>query len=147
MKIAFGCDHGGFTPPEPLYQPEILKHLEALGHKVDDCGTDGPDSVDYPDFAVKVCEKILAGEAEAGILLCVTGIGMSMTANRFKGIRAALCTSTEMARHTRDHNDSNVLCLGRGILSLQACFDIIDVWLAHDFSGVDRHIRRIEKMG
>lgn len=147
MKIAFGCDHAGFEDPEPFYTPEILKHLEGLGHEVVDCGTDGPASVDYPDFAAAVCEKTLAGEADVGILLCGTGIGMGIAANRFKGIRAGVCASTEMARLSRDHNNANVLCIGRRTLSLQECFDIIDVWLNHDFSAGERHIRRVEKMG
>lgn len=147
MKIAFGCDHAGFEEPKPYYKPEIVRHIEALGHEIIDCGTDGPDSVDYPDFARKVCASILDGRASAGVLLCGTGIGMSITANRHSGIRAAVCVDKEMARLSRDHNDSNVLCIGRRVLSLEACLDIIDTWLGQKFSGAERHARRVAKMG
>ena len=147
MNIAFGSDHAGFEKPEPYYKPELVKYLESKGHSVIDCGTDGPDSVDYPDYASRVSSAILEGNAEAGILLCGTGIGMSITANRHKGIRAAVCTTEEMARLSREHNHANVLCIGRRLLSLDACKAIIDAWLAEPYSGVDRHARRVAKMG
>ena len=146
MKIAFGCDHAGFEEPKPYYKPEIVRHIETLGHEVVDCGTDGPDSVDYPDFAHKVCASILDGRASAGVLLCGTGIGMSITANRYTGIRAAVCVDKQMARLSRDHNDANVLCIGRRVLSLEACIEIIDTWLDQEFSDAERHARRVSKM-
>lgn len=147
VKIAFGCDHAAFDEPPPYYKPEIVKHLESLGHEVLDCGTEGADSVDYPDFANAVCEAVLAGRVDLGVLLCGTGIGMSIAANRHKGIRAGLCLTTEMARLSRDHNDANVLCIGRRVLSLSECLDIINVWLAHPFSEGASHKRRVGKMG
>lgn len=147
MKIAFGSDHAGYEEPEPYYKPALIAFLESLGHEVIDCGTDGPESVDYPDFATAVCEKVAGDEAERGVLLCGTGIGMSISANRNAGIRAATCASTEMARLSREHNDANVLCVGRRILSLDECRAIIREWLSHSFSEGERHVRRVGKMG
>lgn len=146
MKIAFGCDHAGFDKPKPFYKLEIVSHLEGLRHEVLDCGTHGPEAVDYPDFADRVSEAVRGGEADFGILLCGTGIGMSMAANRHQGIRAAVCTSPEMARLSKDHNDANVLCIGRRVLRLEECLRIIDTWLNSSFSGSDRHVRRVAKM-
>lgn len=146
MKVAIGSDHAGFEDPQPHYKPEMMRHVKALGHEVVDCGTEGPDSVDYPDFASRVCETILSGDAEVGILLCGTGIGMSMKANRYGGIRAATCANTEMAELSREHNDANVLCVGRRILSLEEVLDIIDAWLDTPFSEGERHVRRVKKM-
>ncbi len=147
MRIAVGCDHAGFDKPEPYYKPEIVKHLETRGMDVLDCGTDGPESVDYPDYAAKVCHAILNGDAERGVLLCGTGMGIAMAANRFKGIRAAVCTSPEMALLARTHNDANIIALGRRILSLEECLHLIDIWLDTPFSAGERHLRRIAKMG
>lgn len=147
MKIAFGSDHAGFEEPEPFYKPELIRHIESLGHAVIDCGTDGSDSVDYPDYADRVAEQVLQDNADAGILLCGTGIGMSITANRHKGIRAAVCTSEEMARLSREHNHANVLCIGRRLLTLEQCKAIIDTWLAEPCSESERHRRRVAKMG
>ncbi len=147
MKIAVGTDHAAFEGPPPLYKPAIMEHLEQRGHEVVDCGTNGPESVDYPDFAAKVCQAILSGEAERGVLMCGTGIGVGISANRFKGIRAATCATPEMARLSRDHNNANVICLGRRILSLEACLELIDIWLDTPFSNSKRHARRVAKMG
>lgn len=147
MRVAIGCDHAGFDEPAPYYKPEIVNHLKARGLDVLDCGTDGPESVDYPDFAGKVCHAILNGEAECGVLLCGTGMGIAMAANRFKGIRAAVCTTPDMAILSRTHNDANIICLGRRILSLQECLNLIDIWLDTPFSEGERHLRRIAKMG
>lgn len=147
MKIAMGSDHAGYDDPQPYYKPEVVSFLQSLGHEVIDCGTDGPDSVDYPDIAEAVCASVISGEAEVGVLLCGTGIGMSMTANRHREIRAALCTSPEMARLSREHNHANVLCIGRRILTLDACKEIIDTWLKTPGSEDDRHKRRVSKMG
>lgn len=147
MIIAVGSDHAGYEGDPPQFKPAIMQHLQSLGHEVIDCGTNGPESVDYPDFANAVCAEILAGRAEKGILICGTGIGVSITANRHPSIRAAACATPDMARLSREHNDANILCLGKRILPLDQAIELIDVWLAASFSGGERHCRRIEKMG
>lgn len=146
MKLAFGCDHAGYEEPAPYYAPELIAYLEELGHTVDHVGTYGPDSVDYPDFAAKVCEKILNQSADLGILLCGTGMGISIAANRHRGIRAAVCVTDEMARLARDHNNANILCLGRRISTLDECKRLIKRFLEAGFSGGERHLRRINKL-
>lgn len=147
MRIAVGSDHAGFEDPPPYYKPEIIKHLEARGHEVLDCGTNGPESVDYPDFANNVCRAILDGRADRGVLICGTGIGVGIAANRHGGIRAAPCTTAEAARLARAHNDANVLCLGRRIVPLGQCLELVDIWLDTPFSDADRHARRVQKLG
>ncbi|HNZ16898.1 MAG TPA: ribose 5-phosphate isomerase B [Candidatus Hydrogenedentes bacterium] len=147
MRIAVGNDHAAMEGPPPLFKPEIVRYLREQGHTVVDCGTNSPESVDYPDLAQAVCATLLAGEADAGILMCGTGIGMSIAANRNPGIRAAVCATPEMARLSREHNNANVLCFGKRILSLQESLKIIDVWLATPFSEGERHVRRVCKMG
>ena len=146
MILAVGCDHAGYEAPEP-YVPSIIAHLAGLGHQVLHLGTNGPESVDYPDFADKVCAAILEGRAERGLLMCGTGIGVSIAANRHRGIRAAVCATADMARLSREHNDANVLCLGRRILTLDQCTDLLDIWLTTPFSGGERHCRRVHKLG
>ena len=146
MIIAVGSDHAGYEGDTP-YKPEIMRHIESLGHTVLDCGTNGPESVDYPDFADAVAKAILEKRAQCGILLCGTGIGVSIAANRYHGIRAATCATPDMARLSREHNDANVLCLGRRILTLQQCAEFITLWLDTPFSGGERHCRRVSKMG
>jgi len=146
MKVAVGSDHAGFEGP-PEYKPAIVEYLLGKGHEVVDCGPDGAGAVDYPDYADKVCEAVLNGAAERGVLICGAGIGMGIAANRHRGIRAAACTTREMARLGREHNDANVLCLGRRILTLEECFELIDVFFDTPFSGEARHVRRIGKMG
>lgn len=147
MKIAVGSDHAAFEGPPPHYKPAIIEHLTNLGHEVVDCGTNGPESVDYPDFARRACEAIQSGQAERGVLICGTGIGIGMAANRYKGIRAAPCATPEMARLSRTHNNANVIALGTRILSLETCLQLIDIWLNTPFSEGERHVRRINKMG
>lgn len=147
MKIAVGSDHAGYEDPPPHYKPELIAHLGVKGFYVINCGTDSAESVDYPDVAESVCDKVLKGEADFGLLVCGTGIGMSITANRHPGIRAAVCTSAEAARLSRQHNHANVLCLGRRLLTLEECKKIIDAWLGMPVSEEERHVRRIEKMG
>lgn len=147
MRIAVGCDHAGFEEPAPYYKPAIVNHLAAKGIDVLDCGTFTADSVDYPDFADKVCNAVLGGEVDRGLLLCGTGLGIGIAANRHKGIRAAVCVTPEMARLARTHNNANVICLGRRILSLDECLNLIDIWLETPFSEGERHQRRINKMG
>jgi len=146
MKIAIGSDHAGYEGDNP-FKPELVKHLESLGHDVLDCGTAGPEPVDYPDYAQKVSEAVLRGAVDYGVLMCGTGIGMSIAANRNRGIRAAACATPDTARLAREHNDANVLCLGRRILSLKTCIELLDVFLNTPFSEGERHKRRVAKMG
>jgi ribose 5-phosphate isomerase B len=147
MKIAFGSDHAGYEDPGPHFKPALMAYLEELGHEVIDCGTDGADSVDYPDFGQAVSDAVLSGRAERGVLLCGTGIGISIAANRNPGIRAAVCCSEEMAHLAREHNDANVLCLGKRTTPLDQCKKLIEIWLATPFSGNERHQRRLDKLG
>jgi len=138
VKIAIGCDHGGIDLKETM-----CKVIEELGHQVDDQGCYSSESVDYPDFAKSVCAKVQAGQCERGILLCGTGIGMSMAANKFTGIRAALCQEIFSARMSREHNDANVLCMGARIVGTGLAEEVVRVWLTTDFAG-GRHQRRID---
>jgi len=140
MKIALGADHAGFELKEQLKQ-----HLLSAGVQVDDRGTNSNDSVDYPDFARAVGEGVVAKEADFGILVCGSGIGMSIAANKVPGIRAANVTSAEAARLSREHNDANVLALGARLLDPSIATRIVDVWLATAFAG-GRHQRRVEKI-
>ncbi|NUM54893.1 MAG: ribose 5-phosphate isomerase B [Candidatus Hydrogenedentes bacterium] len=146
MRIAIGSDHAGYEDPPPHYKPAIAAHLQSRGYELIDCGTDGPDSVDYPDYADKVCKVVLAGDADLGVLICGTGIGICMAANRHRGIRGAPVATEDMARLSRSHNNSNVICLGRRILSLDECINLLDIWLDTPYSHHPRHQRRIEKM-
>ncbi len=146
MRIAVGCDHAGYEGANP-YKPELVKHIEGLGHEVVDCGTFSADSVDYPDFGQKVADAIVRGEAECGVLMCGTGIGVSIAANRTPGIRAAVCATPDMARLAREHNDANVICLGRRVLTLPQCLEFIDIFLSTPFSAGERHVRRVAKLG
>ncbi len=138
MKIAFGCDHGGIG-----LKDDILALLADSGQEIFDMGTDSADSVDYPDFARLVCEQVVSGACQRGILICGTGIGMSMAANRYKSIRAALCHELFTARMSREHNDANVLCLGARVIGPGLALEVVKTWLATDFAG-GRHLRRIE---
>ncbi|HQM99576.1 MAG TPA: ribose 5-phosphate isomerase B [Candidatus Hydrogenedentes bacterium] len=147
MIIAVGSDHAGYEGAAAQYKPAVMEHLRSLGHEVIDCGTKGPESVDYPDFAAAVCKEILAGRAEAGVLICGTGIGMGIVANRRSGIRAAVCATPDMARLSREHNDANILCVGKRVLSLEQVLELLDIWLDTPFSGGERHCRRVQKMG
>lgn len=141
MNIALGCDHGGFAMKQ-----EIIELLQLAGHTVNDLGCSSEASVDYPHFADLVCAAIKEGVSERGILICGTGIGMSIAANRHRHIRAALCHEAVTARLSREHNDANVLCLGARVLGVSIALDIVKVWLATDFAG-GRHLRRISMMG
>jgi len=116
--------------------------LQAWGHEVIDFGTDGPESVDYPVFAAKVARALGAGEAEMGLLLCGTGLGMAITANKFPGIRAVTVSEAFSARMARNHNDANVLCLGARVLGVGAALDVLRAWLGETFAG-GRHQRRV----
>ncbi|MBA3014988.1 MAG: ribose 5-phosphate isomerase B [Proteobacteria bacterium] len=138
MRVAVGSDHGGIK-----LKKKVVRLLEHDRHQVLDMGCYSDDSVDYPVFARSVCSAILNGEAELGILICGTGIGMSMAANRFKGIRAALCHEQFTARMSREHNDANVLCVGARVVGSGLALEMVRTWLNTDFGG-GRHLRRIE---
>ncbi len=140
MKIIIGADHGGFELKEI-----IKEHLNKKGVETEDVGCFDTNSVDYPDIAVKTCTKVLAGEGEFGILICGTGIGISITANKIKGIRAALCSDEFSARATRAHNNSNVLCLGGRVTGPELAKSICDAFLSGSFEG-GRHQIRIDKI-
>lgn len=139
--IAVASDHGGFA-----YKKLIEEHLTERGLEYKDFGTDTPDSCDYPDYAKPLCESVLSGECTCGILICGTGIGMSITANRYPGIRAAVCTESFSVRATREHNNANVLCMGARVISPETCIELTDLFLDTPFSNDERHIRRIEKI-
>lgn len=137
LTIALGSDHAGY----PLKE-RIKEFLLSKGYRVIDFGTDSQESTDYPVFAREVCLAVQKGQAQRGILVCGTGIGMSIVANKFKGIRAALCLNEYMARMSRKHNDANVLCLGDRVLGEELALSIVEAWLSTDFEG-GRHERRV----
>lgn len=136
--IALGSDQGGFE-----LKQEVIKHLKERGLEFKDFGSYDTKSVDYPEYAKKVCRAINDGECEKGILICGTGIGISITANKIKGIRAALCTDCFMAEATRLHNDANVLALGGRVVGAGLAIKIVETFLTTQFSNDERHIRRI----
>lgn len=140
LRIAIGSDHGGYE-----YKEQIVSHLKEKGYECVDVGTYSTDSCDYPVIARTVTTKITTGEADRGILICGTGIGMSIVANKVKGIRAALCGDTLSARASRAHNNSNVLCLGERVIGINLAMDIVDIWLESKFEG-GRHQRRVDMM-
>ena len=141
MKLAIGCDHGALTLKNALVQ-----RLSAQGHEVKDFGTYTADSCDYPDFAAPAARAVASGECEKGIVLCTTGIGVSITANKIPGIRCALLSDVISARMTREHNDTNMMALGAGVVGQTLAFQIVDTWLSTPFSQGERHQRRIDKM-
>ena len=138
MKIAIGCDHGGY-----LLKQEVIEHLKKRKIEVTDVGCDVPISCDYPVYAKKVTDLVLGKEVDLGILVCGTGIGMSMAANKEKGIRAAVCHDNFSAKATREHNDANVLCMGARVVGPGLALMIVDTFLDTEFSGDERHIRRL----
>jgi len=140
MKLVIGCDHAAFDA-----KTELVHYLKSIGQDIIDEGTHSLDSVDYPDFAARVSQKVQSGEAQRGILICGTGIGMSIAANRFKNIRAALCFNEELAKLSRLHNDANVLCLGARTQSIESMKSILSVWLTTEWEG-DRHAIRLNKI-
>ena len=139
--LAIGSDHGGF-----YLKQTVIKHLQDRGIDVKDFGTYTPDSCDYSDFAKPVAQAILDGECDRGILICGTGIGISITANRCPGIRAANCTDCFMAEATRQHNDANILALGARVVGEGLALKIVDTFLDTPFSYDERHVRRIKKI-
>lgn len=140
MKIAIGCDHGGFT-----LKNAVIKHLQEKGIEVKDFGTDSEESCDYPEFAQKVAEEVAAKNYEFGIVICGTGIGISISANKVPGIRAALCHDTFSAHATREHNNANILAMGQRVTGEGLALDIVDTFLEAKFEG-GRHEKRISKI-
>jgi ribose 5-phosphate isomerase B len=140
MRIAIGADQGGYELKRP-----IAEFLIAEGHEVSDLGIYRLESVDYPDIAALVARAVATGEAERGIIICGTGIGVSLAANKVRGIRAALCTDCYMARMAREHNDAQILCLGGRVLGIGSALDIVRVFLTSTFLG-GRHARRVAKI-
>jgi ribose 5-phosphate isomerase B len=138
MKIIIGGDHGGYD-----LKVLVVEYLRRQGHEVEDIGAHGHDSVDYPQYAVHVAEAVTGGKADRGILICGSGIGMCMTANRITGARAALVSEPYAARMSRRHNNSNILCLGGRFLGDQLAFEIVSAWLQEEFEG-GRHQRRLD---
>jgi ribose 5-phosphate isomerase B len=138
--IALGADHAGF----PLKQ-DLKAWLTARGHQVLDFGTDSSDAVDYPDFAARVAEAVGMGAAERGVLVCGTGIGMAIAANKVAGVRAAPCADPDAARLSREHNDANILTLGARVVEGAVATAVLETWLATDFAG-GRHARRVAKL-
>lgn len=141
MKIAIGCDHGALALKE-----KIVAHLNRQGHEVSDFGTYTADSCDYPDFAVAAARAVADGRCERGIVLCTTGIGVSISANKIDGIRCALLSDSWTAKMTRLHNDTNMMAMGAGVVGENLALEIVDTWLNTEFSGEARHQRRIDKL-
>ena len=140
MKIAVGCDHGGFE-----LKNEIIKYLKSENYEVKDFGTYSTDSCDYPDIAQPVAEAVAAKEFDFGILICGTGIGIGIAANKVPGIRAALCSDTFSAHATREHNNANILTMGQRVVGPGLAIDIVKTFLDAEFEG-DRHNKRIDKI-
>ena len=140
MKIAIGCDHGALA-----LKNAVKAHLEKKGYEVCDYGTYTLDSCDYPDFAEKAAKAVASGECEKGIVLCTTGIGISIAANKVKGIRCALLSDIWSAKMTREHNDTNMMAMGAAIVGEMLALQIVDTWLGTAFSAEAKHQRRIDK--
>ena len=141
MKISIGCDHGALA-----LKNKLVAHLQEKGYEVTDFGTDSLDSCDYPDYAAQAAMAVAEGKCERGIVLCTTGIGVSITANKIKGIRCALLSDVMSARLTREHNDTNMMALGAAVVGEMLALEIVDTWLDTEFSQGPRHQRRIDKV-
>ena len=141
MKISVGCDHGALA-----LKNKVVAHLQAKGHEVLDFGTHTTASCDYPEFAAAAAKAVANGECQKGIVLCTTGIGVSISANKIDGIRCALLSDVWSAKMTRLHNDTNVMAMGAGIVGENLALEIVDTWLGTEFSGDERHQRRIDKL-
>lgn len=139
--IAIGCDHGGYA-----LKQAVIDHLEEKGIAYHDFGCYSTASCDYPYYAQIVGKAVVSGECEKGILICTTGVGVSIAANKVRGIRCALCSDATVARMTREHNDANVLAMGAGVVGDLLAFDIVDTFLDTDFSNGERHVRRIRAL-
>ena len=141
MKISIGCDHGALT-----LKNKVVEHLKKNGHDVMDFGTHTAASCDYPEFAAAAAKAVASGECDKGIVLCTTGIGVSISANKVDGIRCALLSDVWSAKMTRLHNDTNMMALGAGIVGENLALEIVDTWIGTEFSGDERHQRRIDKV-
>ena len=141
MKIAIACDHGALD-----LKNKVVAHLEKKGYEVKDFGTRTAASCDYPDFVAPAAQAVAAGACDRGIVMCTTGIGVSIVANKVHGIRCALLNDLMSARLTREHNDTNMMSLGAGVVGEMLALQIVDTWLETAFSNDDRHIRRINKL-
>ena len=141
MKIAIGCDHGALA-----LKNKVVSHLEQKGYEVQDFGTYTLDSCDYPDYAEKAAKAVASGECDKGIVLCTTGIGISIAANKVPGIRCALLHETWSAKMTREHNDTNMMALGAAVVGELLALEIVDTWLGTEFSHEAKHQRRIDKV-
>ena len=141
MKIAMGCDQGALDLKNAL-----AAHLRKLGHEILDFGTHSFESCDYTDFAAAAARSVAKGECQRGIVLCTTGIGVSIAANKVKGIRCALLSDPLTARMTREHNDTNMMALGAGLVGTRLAFEIAEIWLGTPFSEEPRHQKRIDKL-
>lgn len=138
MKIALGCDHGGYD-----LKQAVIRYLEEQGISYEDMGCMDKNSCDYPVYAKAAAKAVAEGRCEKGIVICTTGIGISIAANKIKGIRCALCSDTVSARLTREHNDANMLALGAGIVGVNLALGIVDTFLHTEFSGEEKHARRV----
>ncbi len=138
MKIAIGCDHAGFG-----IKGAVKSHIISKGYEVVDVGTNSTDSCHYPIFADALCKEILSGECALGILICGTGVGMSIAANKHKGIRAACCSDVFSARLTREHNDANVLCFGERVIGVGTAIDLVDAFLDAEYLNNGNHVTRV----
>ncbi len=138
--IAIGSDHRGYK-----YKEKVKEYLRSHNYEVKDFGTDSVESVDYPDYAKKAADSVVSGESEMGVLICGTGIGVSIAANKIKGIRAANVTSEKMAEMSREHNNANIICFGGDIVDIDTVIRCIDIFLKTEFGG-GRHIQRVEKI-
>ena len=141
MKVAIACDHGGVALKTYLKEAVNMPEIEWI-----DLGTDTAESVDYPDYGFKLAKTLLRGDADYGVAICGTGIGISMACNRHNDIRAGVCTDTTMARLTREHNDANILCLGARLTGDLLAKEIVETFLKTDFEG-GRHVARVHKLG
>ena len=141
MKISIGCDHGALA-----LKNKLVSYLEGKGHEVKDFGTYTSASCDYPEFAAAAAKAVASGECEKGIVLCTTGIGVSISANKVDGIRCALLSDSWSAKMTRLHNDTNMMAMGAGVVGENLALEIVDTWLGTEFSHEERHQRRIDKM-
>ena len=138
MKIAIGCDHGGI-----VLKDAVTRTLEALGAEVVDLGTNSTDSVDYPTYGLKVAETVASGQCDAGVIMCGTGIGISISANKVPGIRCAVVTNTYMAKLTKNHNNANIISLGGRVITPEEAKDIVTAWYTAEYEG-GRHQRRLD---
>lgn len=139
--IGIACDHAALN-----FKTEIIKHLKSLNYEIKDFGAFNSEAVDYPDYAFKVAESVVNNECILGIVICGTGIGMSIAANKIKGVRCALCGDTFSARAAREHNNANILALGERVLGLGLALDIVEIFIKTEFSNIQRHKTRIDKI-